>query len=423
MNLRTLCIGCACLLTLSAASQSVQTTEQFLRQELQACPEKAGSSYYAYPGPLQQHYTPVPKGFEPIYISHYGRHGSRLLTEDSRYEEVLKVFDTNELTTYGKDIRARLEKVWRNAKGCGGDLTPVGERQHHDIAVRMYSNYASVFQKNNKIQAVASTSRRCMMSMMAFCEGLKEMNPSLQISRSAHEREMVYINYESPELKSFASKNGDYWKQVLTPFIQSHVQPNRLMKTLFVKEIDLQTAYNLFDGLYWIASDMQNVELGDLSFYDLFTPDELYAYWTCQNLKMYATNGPSPANKGVTAASSRNLLVQMVTDAEVALNDHEVGAHLRFGHDSALIRLLVAMQAGGCCEAVEDDERVAECWQDFRITPMAANLQMIFYRNRQGSVLVKFLLNENEIRLPIVGESGPYYDWQKVKDFWGFKTR
>lgn len=411
---------CLFFLSSSVFGQSVKTEESVLKAELYNQLEKTGSSYYAYPGPLRVGYTPAPVGYSPVYLSHYGRHGSRWLTEDARYEAVLKLFDSYPLTPYGHEIRERLEIVWQDAKGCSGDLTPVGERQHHDIAVRMYQSYPSIFANHAQITAEASTSRRCMMSMMAFCEGLKEQNSLLQITRSAHERDMVYINYESAELKQFTSKKGLWWTEVFTPFIRKTVDPTRLMKTLFVEQPTTDEAYDLFDGLYWIASDMQNVELGDLSFYDMFTPAEMYAYWTCQNLKMYVTNGPAPVNKGVTSASSKNLLDKIVEQADKALSSGVPTANLRFGHDSALIRLLTLMKIEECSAVTADDGKVATVWQDFRITPMAANLQLVFYKNNKGNVLVKFLMNENEVRLPIVGESGPYYDWNKVKNLWGY---
>ena len=40
-------------------------------------------------------------------------------------------------------------------------------------------------------------------------------------------------------------------------------------------------------------------------------------------------------------------------------------------------------------------------WWDYKITPMATNLQFVFYRNKANDVLVKVLLNEDEATLPI----------------------
>ena len=95
------------LCTFTARSQSVLT------------PEQTGSIYYAYPAPPSVH-TPAPAGYEPFYISHYGRHGSRWMTADERYTEVICVFDSlyqcSGLTPLGMDVRQRLHKVWEDAR-------------------------------------------------------------------------------------------------------------------------------------------------------------------------------------------------------------------------------------------------------------------------------------------------------------------
>ena len=51
---------------------------------------------------------------------------------------------------------------------------------------------------------------------------------------------------------------------------------------------------------------------------------------------------------------------------------------------------------------------------------MAGNLQMIWYR-KPGSddLLVKFLLNEEEKRVPEVAtDAYPYYHWQDIRAYW-----
>ncbi|MFR1289816.1 MAG: hypothetical protein ACLSCF_07435 [Alistipes finegoldii] len=49
---------------------------------------------------------------------------------------------------------------------------------------------------------------------------------------------------------------------------------------------------------------------------------------------------------------------------------------------------------------------------------MAGNIQLIFYRNAKGRVLVKFLLNEREVRVPVAGDTAPYYDWKAVRKYY-----
>lgn len=48
---------------------------------------------------------------------------------------------------------------------------------------------------------------------------------------------------------------------------------------------------------------------------------------------------------------------------------------------------------------------------------MGANLQLIFYRNKKNDILVKFLLNESEVELPLKSKTVPYYSWKELKTF------
>ena len=62
-------------------------------------------------------------------------------------------------------------------------------------------------------------------------------------------------------------------------------------------------------------------------------------------------------------------------------------------------------------------EKFHLAWQDYRISPMGANLQIVFFRNKAKDVLVKFLLNETEVTLPFKSGTSPYYPWEEVRDF------
>ena len=78
--------------------------------------------------------------------------------------------------------------------------------------------------------------------------------------------------------------------------------------------------------------------------------------------------------------------------------------------------------AGTIYKSLEDLEK--NKWYDYKIFPMASNIQMVFYRpttpNAKGEdVLVKFLLNEEEANVPdLKAVKGPYYKWTDVKAYW-----
>ena len=389
------------------------------KEEIMQSPEKMGSIYYAYPTPDGIR-TPAPEGYSPFYVSHYGRHGSRWMTSDERYLEVIRVFDTfhekSGLTALGEDVRLRLQKVWENARGRGGDLTSLGERQHKAIARRLYQQYPQIFRDSACISARSSTSVRCIMSMSAFSEQLKELNPSLRITREANRRYMDYIAYTSPELEEFSSDSAA-WRTGFRCYEESHIRPERLTATLFTNPQEVKDPRGLMMGLYWIASDMQDVEL-PLSFYDLFENEELFNIWQSINYRMYICNANAPLNGGVAPESAKSLLKNIIESADHAIRKGTPCATLRFGHDTNLIRLLALMQVEGCSNQETDPDRYYLAWQDFRISPMGANLQLIFFKNGQGEVIVKLLHNENEVKLPIDSPIAPYYQWEAVKAFY-----
>lgn len=76
-------------------------------EEIKENPLKAGGIYLAYPV-TESANTPAPKGYEPFYISHYSRHGSRYLIGDRDYRRVLdlmqKGHDAGALTPLGEDV-------------------------------------------------------------------------------------------------------------------------------------------------------------------------------------------------------------------------------------------------------------------------------------------------------------------------------
>ena len=79
------------------------------------------------------------------------------------------------------------------------------------------------------------------------------------------------------------------------------------------------------------------------------------------------------------------------------------------------------MGLNGFDQQVTDLEALEERgWINYKVFPMAANLQFIFYRKnpKDDDVLVKVLLNENETTLPIASDCAPYYRWKDFRDFY-----
>ena len=130
-------------------------------------------------------------------------------------------------------------------------------------------------------------------------------------------------------------------------------------------------------------------------------------------------------NTGLVSGSTPYYLQQKeVLDSIVSTADQVIlagvpTASLRFSHDSSVLPLTYLMGLKEAVGASTDIPNIYKTISIDKIIPMAANIQMIFYR-KAGSddILMKVLLNENETTIPALKtDNPPYYHWKDVREF------
>ena len=401
--------------------------------------QQMGGVYYAYPAPKKPVSVKAPEGYTPFYISHYGRHGSRWLPSDSRYIWVNQHFDDeSNLTPLGKKVKGWLTQVWENAKGNGGKLTKLGEKQHRGIADRMAHNFPQIFAKGNHVQARSSVVDRCAKSMLAFTDELRQLQPSLDMDVKTDSADMAWIAYTSPEVKALENRTH----------IVAKVSPDRFLHQLFKDITKVDDPMKLMSEIHTIASSIQDVGLNFKSYprqiekglYGLFTDEEFKAFYDANNLRMTICNGEYPTNERIPARSAISLWENVEAEADKALASDRPSATLRFGHDTSLYRLYSLMnmffaRPDACCDT---DAKMASYKKESDamdvVVPMAANLQLVFYKKKQwdraypeSNVLVRILCNERnvgELNLnayiyndDIEDMAGNYYTWASLKNY------
>ena len=401
--------------------------------------QQMGGVYYAYPAPKKPVSVKAPEGYTPFYISHYGRHGSRWLPSDSRYIWVNQHFDDeSNLTPLGKKVKGWLTQVWENAKGNGGKLTKLGEKQHRGIADRMAHNFPQIFAKGNHVQVRSSVVDRCAKSMLAFTDELRQLQPSLDMDVKTDSADMAWIAYTSPEVKALENRTH----------IVAKVSPDRFLHQLFKDITKVDDPMKLMSEIHTIASSIQDVGLNFKSYprqiekglYGLFTDEEFKAFYDANNLRMTICNGVYPTNERIPARSAISLWENVEAEADKALASDRPSATLRFGHDTSLYRLYSLMnmffaRPNACCDT---DAKMASYKKESDamdvVVPMAANLQLVFYKKKQwdraypeSNVLVRILCNERnvgELNLnayiyndDIEDMAGNYYTWASLKNY------
>jgi hypothetical protein len=408
----------AILQFLLIGSLQAQTTEKELFSDLKYVSGLYCPYYYVPSTP-----TPAPAGYTPFYISHYGRHGSRWLLSTNCYttpEKILgEALEAGKLTPLGKSLYERIKVAAADAVDRYGDLSSLGAKEHRGIAERMFKSFPEVFStKNGKkclINSRATQVPRCILSMAAFDERLKELNPELEIIKDATKK----YNY----LNNDAQINRDTVKAVVTSFIKRHFNPGRFISSVIndkayaegkIKD-QTELAYLIFKA----AINMPNLDHLKISMMDVFTNEEIFAFWQASNLEMYSVVGPSALN-GKAALKSASLLLKDILDcADNAIKNNNISADLRFGHDSYIIPLLALMDIKNMNVTEPDPDKVYKAWSDFKASPMGTNLQLIFFKNNTNDdVIVKLLHLEREVEIPVKTDIAPFYHWKDVKSYY-----
>ena len=404
---------------------AITTIAQSVQEDLKRDIRYSASNQMAYPTPTQA-LTPAPEGYKPFYISHYGRHGSRYLINPKDYSyphEVLKSADSaGVLTPLGKNVLKRYEIIIQEADNRYGELTPLGAEQHRQIARRMYERFPEVFEGNVWVDAKSTVVIRCILSMTNELTELTRLNPKLRIRHDASMHDMYYMNFNDKELlkKKWNKESNDVYEKYFKEMVNYDYAFCQLFTdTSFVwRKAD---ARKFYEKLFHTANNLQNLEARKkVTLYDLFTDEDIYNNWRVANMWWYLGYGFSQLNGGKQPYVQRNLLRKIIEEADSCIVLQNPGATLRFGHETMVMPLTVLMGLNGYDLVTDDYAHLDQKgWVNYRIFPMGANIQLVFYRRNTGNkdVLVKVLLNENEATLPIKSNTAPYYKWSEVRQY------
>ena len=414
-----LVVGCS----MTVLAQKAPVFETSAKDEIAANRYLAGSNYLDYDRQLTtKALTPAPKGYEPYYMSHYGRHGSRWLIWEGEYTLPINTLKdarlAGKLTPVGEETLKKLEAFYPTTIKRLGDLTTVGERQHHGIGKRMAQNFPEIFKhKDVKIDARSTTVFRCILSMIAECEELAAANPTAQIHNDVSESLQYYLNQPWDGIvKQMGKGTGEQEEKI---YKQKYTHPERLIKVLFNDEAwvrDNVAAGDFMRRLFDVASNMQSHDT-DIELLSLFTDEEVYDQWRIRNIGWYLDYGPSPVSSQKMPFSQRNLLKNIIETIDTIT---QTQATLRFGHEVCVMPLACLLELDNCGMAVENLDELDKYWRNYRIFPMGCNIQLVFYRPKKGDgdILVKALLNEREAYMPAQTDNWPYYKWQDLRQYY-----
>lgn len=366
--------------------------------------------------------TPPPAGYRPFHMEHYGRHGSRWLIGENDYKTPVRRLEAAErngkLTPLGEKTLAVLRDVEKASHKRLGELSDKGAVQHRAIGRRMAQNYPEIFTAGANVDAKATVVIRCILSMLNGLDGVQSVAPDVNVHSDASYADMYFMNYDDkPAWKIHARVDTT----VLRDYRNRNMVGDGYLARLVTDEKFARdsVAPGLMPYLYWVLANTQSHTGQPWILPEVFSEDEARQAWRHDNgmWVLHSINSPMTDNR--MPLIQRNLLRNMIESTDTAAVSATPSANLRYGHDGILINLITLLDLNGLGREFASIEEAEEAGlRSYDLIPMAGNVQLVFYRNDAGDILVKALLNEREVTLPGTPVSGPYYKWSDLREYY-----
>lgn len=360
------------------------------------------------------HDTPAPKGYKAFYISHYGRHGARA---DMGYKYYPLIIDSltalsqQQALTPKQDSLLHLTQRINAAYGnMNRRLTPVGMRQQQMLATRMAQRFPEVFRGKPQVRAISSMVPRCIMSMNAFTNALTAQCPNVQYTFDCGEKYQQYIN-----CRGLLKLTWEDTPRVVDSLLQAYKYTPSAWKEAVYQTCIYAQCFDIPCNIFDFLTEE------DVRYYDAKNTYQFYLNF-CNNpygrlRRPYAQLG---LNDIIDKADSA------ITNHHSPITNQPIVADLRFGHDDPLLAMVSLMELEGVGDALPYGDILSK-WQGAYYVPMAANVQLVFYKGEKarrlnglnGDVLVKVLYNEQECHIHgLKPVESCYYHWADVRAKW-----
>ena len=376
--------------------------------------------------PLQRAYTLPPAGYAPVYVNYVGRHGARYLTKAGADVAVLEALQAaekrNGLTEAGKRVMAAVEQIVAASKGNYENITLLGAEEQAAIGERMLYNDGPAF-RGRGLTVVTTWKKRTQQSAEAFLRAFGKITgprhdeqaaDSLDVALRFYDLSPAYLRYKKSALLKKSLDSLD--KDVRTARIAADV-----CGKVFTREYGggaLEFVDNLYD-CYCIAYSMGG-ELRQAGYTGatavlgaVFSEADLQWLDERSGAADFLEKGPGFDPLGLQVKVAAPLLVDFIRSSDKMAGD----AVLRFTHAEAIAPFAALLGIKGASSPAVSIFHYEEQWRAGAVIPLSANIQWVFYSNGRDR-LVKVLLNEKEVELPLKTGQWPYYRWEDVRRFY-----
>lgn len=394
----------------------------------------------AYPEPLSVVETAPPAGYHAFFINHLNRHGSRYLSQPKQDKLVIQVLqhaqDKQALTPLGQQLLQLTTQLRAVNQQHYGLLTPLGQQQLQAIGERMLNHYPTVF-KGGNLPVLTTHVQRTKQSAEAFLTAFRSHYPALTLSQQNESEETTLRFYDfAPALQDYqkgkpVKKALQQWRHADETKQAELTVVTRLFTAEFVAQLGkglksdskplktddfVKSLYNLYQE----TCSFLPAQRAQFDFSPFLTEAEKSYFDLVSSSEDFLKIGPAFDHNGIQAKVAIPLLNNLLQTSALAIEKGSYDAYFRFAHAETLSPLATLMELEGAANETSDIKSYRQHWQAEKIAPMAANIQLIFYRQSDQTqpILVKVLLNEQAVHLPISTAYYPYYKWSELNAYY-----
>jgi multiple inositol-polyphosphate phosphatase/2,3-bisphosphoglycerate 3-phosphatase len=365
----------------------------------QSCKENFLGSKTLYQS-QQQKYSAVPKGYQPVFINHVGRHGARHLTKDVNtsfiYQLLMQADSVDGLTTTGKLLKEKVLKLEKIEKKDFKSITARGKEEQQGLADRMYANNSNVFSEVKPIINVAYTKEiRTLQTSDAFLTELKTKIKEPSVTQQINDTTLRFYDL-SPAYTAF--KDNGNWMQYLQQ-LKDSLQYNELASQIaqqffapsFFKSLNEKSKDKFTTDLYGFITIFYSIQKeviaagyksADVDMQPFLSCQQLAVLGNIDNAEDFLEKGPATDADGIQIKIAVPLLVDFIKTTDEYIKTKAVNTQLRFSHAETISPYATLLGFASAVESTKNTTSIITKWRADKVIPLSSNIQWILYQKK-----------------------------------------
>lgn len=368
----------------------------------------------------------IPDSLTPVQVCYIARHGARYLTSENKISAVEKILNkaksAGSLTRLGEECLQLMGEVRRSTSGRWGMLTEIGIEQERRLGQQMAQMYPGLFSsENSRIEAVSSYVPRVVETMDNFIVPVIEKNTGLFVSASSGRVYDYLTRFFAVNPAYNEWRHSGEWREVYDKFVNDSIPlgpAQRLTGTrsVLTQKEQKQLAYDLYKVLQGLRA--MNLPAPSTKW---MTEDEYRLCWQATNIEKYFQYSLSSLS-AIPARGASDVLLALLNQMTLMEGYREKAApqpaslYCIFGHAETLLPVFSLLGIEGTVALPLDYSNLQDEWNDAILTPLAANLEIIFCRSEKDILYSAMRLNGKNISP--VGDGRKIIPVSELRHYW-----